>query len=173
MIIIEVNTMKIANQISEIIKHNESSTGQLATQLGQSHSNLLNKLSRDNLRINELEEIAHALGYTQMEIVLHGHEENAIIRNEMVKFVEHTKYLTTNASGDLNDEFQTYGINNIKFKDMVFDLLEESIKDNFGELWDTTVPKRFEEGFKDAIRNGLPDIDKKFKVYTSDNNEED
>lgn len=78
--------MKIANQINEIIKHKNSSTGMVAIELGQSQSNLLNKLSRDNLRINELEEIANALGYTRMEIVLRDNHETVVIsENEPIK----------------------------------------------------------------------------------------
>ena len=148
--------MKLSQQIKDIIETNNSSTSLIAAQLGQSHSNLLNKLSRDNLRINELEEIVAALGYTDMEIVLRGNKQDAIINSNSVKYRDHDIYMMFDENQSLLDDIHENGFRNKKFKDLVFELLEPHLKARIGNMWNAYVPKDFEEGFKQVMSKQLP-----------------
>lgn len=157
--------MKLSQQIKDIIETNNSSTSAVAIQLGQSHSNLLNKLSRDNLRINELEEIVIALGYTDIEIVLRGNKQDAVIKSDSVSYKEHNVYMMFNENQSLIDDIHDNGFRNKKFKDLVFELLEPHLKAKIGDMWDVSVPKDFEEGFKQVVSNQLSIDDFILKLY--------
>lgn len=151
--------MKIANQLIELIKHNESSTGLVANQLGQSHSNLLNKLSRDNLRISELEDIAHAIGYTDMEIVLRGTKEDAVILEDSVEYKKHSVYMMFDNDVSLEDDIKQNGFRDTTFRMMLLEVLSElfepELQKIFGDTLDAYLPHAFKEEYKTATKESL------------------
>lgn len=148
--------MKISEQIKEIAKHNNVTITELAALINTSQGNLANKLTRDNFKLSDIEEIVAALGYTDMEIVLRGNKQDAIINSDSVKYRDHDIYMMFDENQSLLDDIHENGFRNKKFKDLVFELLEPHLKARIGNMWNAYVPKDFEEGFKQVMSKQLP-----------------
>ena len=140
--------MKISKQIKELIEHRDTTTSDVASKLNQSTPNLLNKLSRDNFRLSELQEIAEALQYTDMEIILRGSKEDAVILKDKVEYKEHNVYMMFDNNNDIIKDIEENGIREYRFKDLVFELIDENIKPLAGDTWNNYIPNEAKEFFK-------------------------
>lgn len=151
--------MNVSNQIKELTRRKNVTTTELSNMLGTSQGNLANKLTRDNFRVNELEEIAHALGYTQMEIVLRGHKDDAIILEDDVKYQKHNIYMVFDENTSLLEDIKTNGFRDTTFRLLLLEVLGETLEPQFrqmfGDTLDAYVPNDFKEGFKDVIKQRI------------------
>lgn len=147
--------MKISKQIKELTKHRYITTTELAEKLNTSQGNITNKLSRDNFRINELEEIANALEYTDIEIILRGSKEDAIIFEDRVEYKPHNIYMMLDGNTDLIKDVEEHGFRNKEFKDLVIEFMEEELKPIIGDLWHMKIPNGSEKLFKDIFLKAI------------------
>ena len=151
--------MRIADQLKEVLKHNNVTTVQLALKMNTSQPNLAGKLSRDSLKLSDVKEISDALGYDELQVVLRGNGETVIIREDKpITIKKNVRYMIYDEDITLTEEFEKYGINETKFKDMVWRILEPELSKKFGDLWETTIPKRLEEHMVTMIENAASQI---------------
>lgn len=153
--------MRVSEQIKEIAKHQNMTITELANAMGTSQANLANKLVRDNFKLSDIQDIGAALNYNVLEIVMRGNNETVIIREDTpIAVVPNTRYLIYDECTTLQEEFEKYGVNDVTFKDVVFELLDDELQKVFKDLWNITIPKRLENEMRDMAKNVLtPMID--------------
>lgn len=147
--------MRVSEQIKEILRHNNLTVTDLANLMHTSQANMANKLARDNFRISEVTEMLVAMGYHDSQVIARDNNETVIISSYGVDFRRHNKYMVFDENRSILDEIKENGFRDKQFKDLVLDLMEEYMRPKFGDLWDTYVPKEFEEGFKQVIHDKL------------------
>lgn len=155
--------VKVSEQLKEILKHNDISITQLAKRMNTSQPNVTSKLSRDNLKLSDLQELATALEYTDMEIVLRGKKEDVIILEDRVEYKKNNLYMMSDKTVSLIEDIENNGFRETTFRSLLLEVLCEKFEPEFerifGDTLDSYVPNDFKSGFKEAIRKDFEKLD--------------
>lgn len=155
--------MKVSEQLKEILKHKDISITQLAKRMNTSQPNVTTKLSRDNLKLSDLQELATALDYTSMEIVLRGKKEDVVILEDRVEYKKHNLYMMPDKTASLIEDIDKNGFRDTTFRTLLLEVICEKFEPEFerifGDTLDSYVPNDFKSGFKDVIRRDFDRLD--------------
>lgn len=155
--------MNISKHIKELARHQDITLTELADKLNTSQGNLTNKLIRDNFRLSDVKDIANALNYDNIDIVLRGNNETVLIREDTpINIIKDTQYLLYDGSTSVSEEIEKYGANHTTFGEVVMILIEDELKYQYGNLWSTVIPKRLENEMIKLATGIANDVTSKF-----------